>query len=370
MFRPLLALLVAVCLAAPTAAAAAAPAAPTPTKVRLYFTAGEQFSVVDRTIQTYRTRALPTVNALLRGTTAAERAENITTQIPKGVTTTRLTIDGTAAVIELSASFLSDIPVDPAARTPAQTITLNARLGQVIYTLTQFPEITSAKVLSAGQLLGIAKPEAAAVTKAPLARQNFAKPTVGPKREVRPPGEALAGTREVQQRLADIGFLPAGAVDGLAGYRTQHAIVAFQAWHGLGRDGVAGPLTKAKLAQAGRPQPRGKGPAHRIEVHRAKGVALLIDGGRVTRAIHVSTGGPDTETPSGSYKVFRKELRSWSVPFSTWLPYASYFTGGIAFHEYADVPATPASHGCVRVPAPEAAGVYAFAAQGTTVVVI
>lgn len=367
-------ILASLAVAGPTRAQSSAPTAPTPTAIKLYFTAGEQFSVVDRTIQTYRTKALPTINALLRGPTSAEAAKHIATQIPAGVTTKSLTIDGTAAVIELSPDFLTGIPADASARTQAQTITLNARLGQVIYTLTQFPEIKSAKVLSNGQLLGIAKPDAPAVTKAPLGRANFAKPTVGPKPEVRPDGAKVAGIKAVQQKLADIGFLPPNAVDGLAGYQTQQAIIAFQAWQGLGRDGVVGPLTKSKLDKAGRPQPRTgqKGlPAHRIEVYRAKGVALLIDGGRVVRAIHVSSGAPGaTETPAGTFKIFRKELKSWSVPFSTWLPFASYFTGGIAFHEYPDVPATPASHGCVRVPAPEAPGVYAFASQGTTVVVV
>ena len=67
--------------------------------------------------------------------------------------------------------------------------------------------------------------------------------------------------------------------------------------------------------------------------------------------------------------MFRKELKSWSVPFQVWLPYASYFNNGIAFHEYPDVPVYPASHGCVRVPAPEAPGVYRFAKLGTTVIV-
>ena len=58
------------------------------------------------------------------------------------------------------------------------------------------------------------------------------------------------------------------------------------------------------------------------------------------------------------------------VPFRTWLPLASYFNAGIAFHEYPDVPSYPASHGCVRVPAPEAKGVYRFASVGTPVVVV
>jgi lipoprotein-anchoring transpeptidase ErfK/SrfK len=57
------------------------------------------------------------------------------------------------------------------------------------------------------------------------------------------------------------------------------------------------------------------------------------------------------------------------VPYRVWLPYASYFTGGIAFHESPDVPTRPASHGCVRVPAADAPTVYAFATIGMRVVV-
>lgn len=96
---------------------------------------------------------------------------------------------------------------------------------------------------------------------------------------------------------------------------------------------------------------------------------LLVKKDRTRRAINVSTGGRGNETPAGTYSVFRKELKSWSVPFQTWLPYASYFYQGIAFHGYADVPTYPASHGCIRVPAPEAKGVYAFAKFDTAVIV-
>ena len=51
---------------------------------------------------------------------------------------------------------------------------------------------------------------------------------------------------------------PPGAVDGKDGYRTQQAVIAFQAWEGLGRDGVVGPVTTAALnagegAEAERP---------------------------------------------------------------------------------------------------------------------
>ena len=72
----------------------------------------------------------------------------------------------------------------------------------------------------------------------------------------------------------------------------------------------------------------------------------------------------------GSFRVYRKERMSWSVPFSTWMPWASYIVGGIAFHAYGSVPAYPASHGCIRMMARDAPLLYAFAAYGTPVDVI
>ena len=39
--------------------------------------------------------------------------------------------------------------------------------------------------------------------------------------------------------------------------------------------------------------------------------------------------------------------------------YSSYFQGGYAVHGYPSVPATyPASHGCIRVPVPDARRIY------------
>jgi lipoprotein-anchoring transpeptidase ErfK/SrfK len=327
--------------------------------VKVWFTSGEQFRTVQRTLPASGTTLLQTIRALLKGPTAAELRRNIDTQIPKGVTLTRFSVtgDGTA-VVELSPGFLKGVPAVAAQRSDAQTATLRARLGQVIYTVTQFGDIRSAQV-QAGSLVLDSK----------LERADYTRPSTKPKPPARPPGQAIPGTREIQQRLAATGYLPKDAVDGRAGYRTQQAVMAFQAWNGLQRDGVAGPATAAKLAKATTPKPFASGPARRIEVDRTRGVALLISSGKVVRAIHVSTGAGANATPSGRYSVFRKELRSWSVPFKTWLPYASYFNNGIAFHEYPDVPAFPASHGCVRVPAPEAPVVYAFASSGTAVVV-
>jgi lipoprotein-anchoring transpeptidase ErfK/SrfK len=83
--------------------------------------------------------------------------------------------------------------------------------------------------------------------------------------------------------------------------------------------------------------------------------------------IPVSTGKGENATPPGSFRVFRKEIKSWSYPFQVWLPWASYFVGGVAFHEYPDVPTQAASHGCVRVPQYWSQLLYRFAAIGTPV---
>jgi lipoprotein-anchoring transpeptidase ErfK/SrfK len=99
-------------------------------------------------------------------------------------------------------------------------------------------------------------------------------------------------------------------------------------------------------------------------------LVLYIENGAVVRTLHVSSGAPGYETPTGRFSVFRKEANSWSVPYKVWLPWASYFVGGVAFHESPDVPAQAASHGCVRVPRYDAKWVYDHAPVGTAVTVL
>jgi lipoprotein-anchoring transpeptidase ErfK/SrfK len=123
-----------------------------------------------------------------------------------------------------------------------------------------------------------------------------------------------------------------------------------------------------ELLKAKRPRARTGRTGRAIEIHRDRGVLLTIEDGAVVRAIHTSTGAGGI-TPAGSFRVYRKETMSWSVPFSVWMPYAAYFVGGIATHEYPDVPSYPASHGCVRLPAGEAQRVFHFVELGTPVTV-
>jgi len=180
-------------------------------------------------------------------------------------------------------------------------------------------------------------------------------------------GDRGPEVRRFQERLHALGYLSRAQVNGRYGDATWHAVVAFQGWHRLKRDGVAGPRLLLDLRTAERPRST-RASGARVEVDITRQVLLLIDGsGRTERIVHVSTGATGN-TPTGRYAVNRKELMSWSVPFESWMPWASYFVGGFAMHEYASVPAYPASAGCVRIPAAEARMVYRFATMGMPVI--
>ncbi len=182
------------------------------------------------------------------------------------------------------------------------------------------------------------------------------------------PGSHGKAVLALQKKLIRLKYLAIAGRTGTYGPRTTQAVMAFQGWRGLPRDGVAGPATFKALAKASIPRPWSRTVRH-MEVHKAKQVLLLIAKGKVVRAIHVSTASPGHVTPSGHFTIYRKEVMSWSKPFHVWLPLASYFTGGYAFHQYPDVPGYPASHGCVRIAQGDASVVWSWATLGTRVAV-
>ena len=286
------------------------------------------------------------VQALLAGPTAAEKKAGYGSAIPAGVTMTNAVVTDDEVEFTFSDTFA------------ATDVTYLARVAQVVYTATSGTGVKTVKVRGHE-----------------FTRADFAAPDefVMPKE----PSLKLPQTKDikdVQTKLAALGYLPDDGVTGVNDYRTMQAVLAFQSWEGLDRDGVAGPKTRARLDKAGRPAPVDKSAAKHVEIYRARGVVLLVQGGHAVRVIHTSTGvggdSPNLGTPPGKFKIYRKEEHSWSVPYKAWLPYASYWNGGWALHGYADVPAGPASHGCARLPLVEAKIVYDFVSIGTPVRVI
>lgn len=175
---------------------------------------------------------------------------------------------------------------------------------------------------------------------------------------------------EVQRRLAELGFLPRSGVDGIFGGQSRGAVIAFQKWEGLVRDGIPGPVTQRALAAGKRPTPVTNRRGTRIEILLDRQVLLFIHRRRVVRVAHVSTGRPRFATPRGRYEIFRKRRRARSIPYDVWLPLASYFVGGIAIHQSRSVPVRPASHGCVRATVNDARWLYRRTPIGTPVRVL
>jgi hypothetical protein len=336
--------------------------APAPrTVATIFFVKGEQFAPRTRVVRTGQNAATDAIRALLAGPTASERAAGIDTTLPRGVKLASFDLKGPTATVGLThtqtAATAFDISLRP------------ARAAQVVYTLTAIPGVKQVLIEVNGAQRATFIGAKLAV-KGALDKHDLSKPITLPRKPTQVPrGAAPADPRGVQRRLASLRFLPIDGVTGAWNDRTRHAVVAFQAWHRLGRDGIVGPQTLAALERASHPTPARAAAGRRVEVHRDKGVTLLIERGKVVRALHSSSGARGYETPAGNYAIFRKERNSWSFPYQVWLPYASYFNRGIAFHAYPDVPAHPASHGCIRLPVHEAAFAYAFMTIGTPVTV-
>lgn len=329
--------------------------------VTVFFVKGEQFAARTRVVPPGKAAATVAVQALLAGPTSAERAEGIDTTLPPRTRLASLSVRAGAATVNLSRARTASTAFDVSLRP--------ARAAQIVYTLTAIPTVEQVVIkvngLDRATFIG-----SRLALKGPLDEHDLSKPMSLPAqpRQV-PKGHAPADPRGVQQRLVSLGYLPAGAVTGAFDARTAHAVLAFQGWQRLGRDGIVGPQTLAALENATRPKPTSTVGGRSVEVHRAKGVTLLVENGKVVRTLHSSSGKGGYATPAGSFSIFRQERSSWSVPYQVWLPYASYFNGGIAFHAYPDVPAHPASHGCVRLPVADAPLAYGFMSIGTRVTV-
>ncbi|HEX6424281.1 MAG TPA: L,D-transpeptidase family protein [Acidimicrobiales bacterium] len=168
-------------------------------------------------------------------------------------------------------------------------------------------------------------------------------------------GEDGDSVLALQQRLVELGYW-LGDADGNYGQLTRQAVMAFQKVEGLGRDGVAGPVTQERLAVAGRPQPRG---SSGLEIDLDRQVLFVVEGGRITWAINTSTGNGEAYisstggearavTPPGQFRIDRQIDGLREAPLGT-LYRPKYFNGGIALHGSGSIPANPASHGCARV---------------------
>jgi peptidoglycan hydrolase-like protein with peptidoglycan-binding domain len=146
---------------------------------------------------------------------------------------------------------------------------------------------------------------------------------------------------------------------------TGRALVAYRKMTGLERIPYAGRKVFELLERgAGAFHVRYPGDGRHVEGDLTKQVLALIEpGGRVRSLYTMSSGKPSTPTVIGRFSVYLKTPGENSEGMVD----SNYFIRGYAIHGYAEVPTYAASHGCLRVPIPDAPAIYAWVRQGTPV---
>jgi hypothetical protein len=174
------------------------------------------------------------------------------------------------------------------------------------------------------------------------------------------PGERSASVRLLQAELAGLHY--AVPQSGVFDDGTARAVIALRKLTGLVRTAQANRVVFERLASgAGAFHVRYPGQGAHFEgdlTHQV--LAEVLPGGRVRQIFEMSSGKPSTPTVIGNFAIYLKTIGVNEKGMVD----SNYFIGGYAIHGYPDVPVYPASHGCLRIPIPNAAAVYAWARFG------
>jgi hypothetical protein len=147
---------------------------------------------------------------------------------------------------------------------------------------------------------------------------------------------------------------------------TARAVMAYRKVNGMARRYDADMrVIRRVLSGKGGFKPRHPGAGRHVEADLSRQVLALIDRGKVVATYHSSSGAPGTPTVIGTFRVYLKTPGT----NASGMVHSSYFIRGYAIHGYVDVPAFNASHGCLRIPIPDAWRVYTWIRHGDRVIV-
>jgi peptidoglycan hydrolase-like protein with peptidoglycan-binding domain len=177
------------------------------------------------------------------------------------------------------------------------------------------------------------------------------------------PGAEGPSVRLLQSELNALHYVV--PLDGIFDEATGRAVTAYRKITGLER--VAS--TNAHVFEL---LQRGDGSFHvrypqdgrHVEADLTKQVLAEIEpGGRVRAIYTMSSGKPSTPTVIGHFNVYSKTPGENSEGMVD----SNYFIRGYAIHGYHEVPTYAASHGCLRVPIPDASAIFGWVQLGTAV---
>jgi hypothetical protein len=177
------------------------------------------------------------------------------------------------------------------------------------------------------------------------------------------PGSRGYAVWVLQHDLAGLGY--SVYVSGRYDAATTRAVVAYQKITGMARDGIAtSRVFRLLLHGHGLFHVRYRNHGRHFEADLTHQVLAEIDpGGHVRRIYEMSSGKPSTPTVVGSFRIYEKDLGTNAKGMVD----SNFFIRGYAIHGYPDVPPYAASHGCLRIPIPDAASVFAWARIGEIV---
>lgn len=172
-------------------------------------------------------------------------------------------------------------------------------------------------------------------------------------------GDSGYSVKVMQLLLSDIGYVPGRY--GVYDDRTARAIIAFRKMSGLARITTASRTVLRRMHHGGGVfEVRFPQHGHHVEADLTHQTMALINGDEVERIYHISSGAPATPTILGSYRVYLKGPGTNAKG----MVHSSFFIRGYAIHGYESVPMYPASHGCLRVPVPDAWSIYNWVQMG------
>jgi lipoprotein-anchoring transpeptidase ErfK/SrfK len=171
--------------------------------------------------------------------------------------------------------------------------------------------------------------------------------------------------RAFKKELHKLGYVPSGG--SCIGDKDARAVLAYRKVNGKDHNTHAGKgIVKRVFSGRGAFHLKYPNAGKHVEVSISKQVLVIADGDRPLQTYGVSTGKSSTPTVTGHFTFYLRQpgTNSHGMVDST------YFHGGYAVHGYPSVPATyPASHGCIRVPIPDAHHIYNSISLGESIYV-
>jgi L,D-transpeptidase catalytic domain len=187
-------------------------------------------------------------------------------------------------------------------------------------------------------------------------RFRFVWPSLGP-------GSQGQSVRLLQSELNVLHYVV--PLSGTLDEGTGRALVAFRKMTGLERVEYAGRDVFERIAHGGGSfHVHYPGDGRHLEADLTRQVLAEIESGGHVRALYtMSSGKPSTPTVIGRFQVYSKTPGENAKGMVD----SNYFIRGYAIHGYHEVPTYAASHGCLRIPIPDAAAVFGWVQTGTPV---